>query len=116
MLKNGGFYHIGTKPFFFSLANNEKCNESALCTGLKPPPLKARRNEEQAGRGFGEDCLSEASSAAADSIVRSEGPSCWSGRPSLLPFLAVQERESPAGMPHQNQRAGGTKKIFVNLL
>jgi hypothetical protein len=115
MLKNGGFYHIGTKPFVFALANNEKCNESDLCTGLKPP-LEARRNEEQAGRGFGEDCLSVASSAAADSIFSSEGPSCWSGRPSLLPFLAVQERESPAGMPHQNKRAEGTKKIFVNLL
>jgi hypothetical protein len=49
-------------------------------------------------------------------LSAAKGPSCFVGRPSLLPFLAVQERESPAGIPHQNQRAEGTKKIFLTLL
>ena len=84
-------------------------------------------SEEQAGRGFCDQCLREADAfafeaervlSATDPIVRSEGirrsRTQILGRPSLLTFLAVQEskcRAALAPIPRRNRLSASNLQI-----
>jgi hypothetical protein len=79
-------------------------------TGLKSP-LETRRSEEQAGRGIAWERGTSQSRLPPTRLSAAQGFRAFEVA-VLLPFLAVQEREFPAGIPRQNQRAEGTKKMI----
>jgi hypothetical protein len=78
-------------------------------------PLKHAGVRNKRGEGsLGSEAASQ-SRPPPTRLSAAQEPSCFVGWPSLASFLGHTRKEGPAGGPHLNQRAEGTKKVFFIL-
>ncbi|PHU99585.1 hypothetical protein CSQ88_21720 [Iodobacter sp. BJB302] len=113
-----GMLPVCAPDLVFSSKQRKKITTKLLVRGLNLP-LKHAGVRNKRGGVSARERGSEAASQSRPPPTRlsaAQGASCFVGWPSFASFLGHTRKEGPAGRPHLNQRAEGTKKVFVTLL